>query len=74
MDEIETPEERELADTLKQLDQLRLKHRHLDGEIEALQMMGVTDMVRIQRMKKTKLALKDKIRALEDQITPDIIA
>jgi len=31
-------------------------------------------MVRIQRMKKTKLALKDKIRALEDQITPDIIA
>lgn len=74
MDEIELSEEQELAQTLQQLGELRAQHRHLDNEISALQTMGVTDMLKIQRMKKTKLALKDKIRVLEDQITPDIIA
>ncbi len=74
MDEIELSEEQELAQTLQQLGELRAQHRHLDDEISALQTMGVTDMLKIQRMKKTKLALKDKIRVLEDQITPDIIA
>ncbi len=74
MDDIEISEEQELADTLKTLDELRAQHRHLDNEISALQTMGVNDMLKLQRMKKTKLVLKDKIRALEDQITPDIIA
>lgn len=74
MDEIELSEEQELASTLKRLSELRLEHRHLDNEIAALQMMGVTDMLKIQRMKKTKLALKDQIRVLEDKVTPDIIA
>jgi len=74
MDEIELSEEQELASTLKRLSELRVEHRHLDNEIAALQMMGVTDMLKIQRMKKTKLALKDQIRILEDTITPDIIA
>ena len=74
MDEIELSEEQELASTLKRLSELRVEHRHLDNEIAALQMTGVTDMLKIQRMKKTKLALKDQIRILEDTITPDIIA
>jgi hypothetical protein len=32
------------------------------------------DTIRIQRMKKRKLALKDRISVLEDQLLPDIIA
>ena len=32
------------------------------------------DTIRIQRMKKRKLALKDRITAIEDQLLPDIIA
>jgi hypothetical protein len=35
---------------------------------------GRTDTIRIQRMKKRKLALKDRISVLEDQLLPDIIA
>ena len=35
---------------------------------------GVNDMLKIKRMKKVKLAMKDKIAFLENQITPDIIA
>ena len=32
------------------------------------------DALRIQRMKKKKLVIKDKLSKLEDQIVPDIIA
>ena len=32
------------------------------------------DTIRIQRLKKRKLALKDRIAGLEDRLLPDIIA
>jgi len=35
---------------------------------------GVMDMLKIKRMKKIKLTMKDKITFIENQITPDIIA
>jgi hypothetical protein len=35
---------------------------------------GRSDPLRIQRLKKRKLALKDRMVALEDQLLPDIIA
>ena len=35
---------------------------------------GRIDTIRIQRLKKRKLVLKDRIAALEDRILPDIIA
>ncbi|WP_017932069.1 YdcH family protein [Robiginitomaculum antarcticum] len=74
MDETEISEDQDLAERLQALDALRMEHRHLDSEITAQQMTGVTDMLKIQRMKKLKLVLKDKIRVLEDDLTPDIIA
>ncbi|MEL6690762.1 MAG: DUF465 domain-containing protein [Pseudomonadota bacterium] len=52
---------------------LTAQHRALDQEIEEMRHTGV-DPFTIQRMKRQKLALKDKIARLEDQITPDIIA
>lgn len=63
-----------LAQALAQLQELRQQHRHLDDEITALQQNGVTDMLKIARLKKFKLKLKDQISRLEDKVTPDIIA
>jgi hypothetical protein len=53
---------------------LRQEHRDLDTAIQALHDKGMPDMLTLQRLKRQKLALKDRIAALEDRITPDIIA
>lgn len=58
----------------QELQQLRDKHRQLDNEINALREIGAIDMLKIGRMKKVKLRLKDRIAAIEDSLTPDIIA
>jgi len=58
----------------QELQQLRDKHRQLDNEIKALREIGAVDMLKIGRMKKVKLRLKDRIAAIEDSLTPDIIA
>ena len=57
-----------------QLAVLRQEHRDLDDAIHALHEKGAPDMLTLQRLKRQKLALKDKIAALEDRVTPDIIA
>lgn len=58
-----------------ELEVLRQEHRDLDAAIAALEAASATpDMLTIRRLKKQKLALKDKIASLEDRITPDIIA
>lgn len=57
-----------------ELEVMRQEHRDLDDAIHALQERGSADMLTIKRLKKQKLALKDKIVQLEDRITPDIIA
>lgn len=56
------------------LAKLRAEHRAIDNEIKASFETGVTDMLKIKRMKKIKLSMKDKIAFLENQLTPDIIA
>ena len=53
---------------------LRDEHRDLDQAIEALIEKGTADQLTIQRLKKEKLLLKDKIAVIEDRLTPDIIA
>jgi len=52
----------------------RQSHRDLDEAIHALHEKGRADILTLQRLKRQKLALKDEIRQLEDEITPDIIA
>ncbi|MDX3929325.1 MAG: DUF465 domain-containing protein [Shinella sp.] len=52
---------------------LRQEHEDYDAAINAMIQTGC-EALRIQRMKKKKLALKDLISKLEDQIIPDIIA
>ena len=59
---------------LKILSDLKLEHRRVDNEIKAVIETGVADMLKIGRMKKIKLSLKDQIVYIENQVTPDIIA
>ncbi|HIC67019.1 MAG: YdcH family protein [Paracoccus sp. (in: a-proteobacteria)] len=53
---------------------LRCEHRDLDEAISALSSQQLTSTLTLQRLKKQKLALKDQIARLEDELTPDIIA
>jgi hypothetical protein len=64
-------EERALREQLARLLQ---EHRDLDAAIEALVISPGSDLIQVQRLKKRKLILRDKIRRIEDQLTPDIIA
>ena len=57
-----------------ELARLRQEHRDLDAAIEALQRQARPDNLQLQRLKKRKLVLKDRISALEDKLLPDIIA
>ncbi len=64
-------EERELRAELARLLQ---EHRDLDAAIAALQDSPGSDILQVQRLKKRKLYLRDRISFIEDELTPDIIA
>ena len=64
----------ERASFQAEIDRLREEHRDLDAAIEALLDLGRIDQLQVQRFKKRKLALRDRLAYLGDQVTPDIIA
>jgi hypothetical protein len=64
----------ERAELQRQIERFRKEHRDLDAAIEALNNAGAADRLQMQRIKKRKLALRDRIAQLEDLSTPDIIA
>jgi hypothetical protein len=66
--------EDERAALLTECERLRQEHRDLDAAIEALHAVGSIDQLQLQRFKKRKLVLRDRISFIEDQVTPDIIA
>ncbi len=66
--------EQEETELRAQLARLRQEHRDLDAAIEALQASPASDLIQVQRLKKRKLVLRDRITHIEDQLTPDIIA
>jgi hypothetical protein len=68
---MQRPDERELRE---QLARLRAEHRDLDEQIVAEEGSTHPDQLLIKRLKKRKLALKDLITGIEDQLLPDIIA
>jgi hypothetical protein len=73
-EDADPPAEASKAELEELLESLRAEHRRIDTEINALIETGVADMLKVQRMKKIKLSLKDQITFVENQITPDIIA
>lgn len=64
----------EEAAMVAELARLRQEHRDLDAAISALELVGTPDRLQLQRLKKRKLILKDRIHFIEDTLTPDIIA
>jgi hypothetical protein len=67
-----TDEER--AALMAEAMRLREEHRDLDAAIDALELVGKSDQLQIQRLKKRKLVLRDRLAFLDDTLTPDIIA
>lgn len=53
---------------------LRAAHRALDCRIDQMLSDGFADQVALQRLKRQKLILKDRISQLERDRLPDIIA
>ncbi len=64
----------ERAEFAIEVERLRQEHRDLDAAIDALTSVGAGDLLQLQRLKKRKLMLRDRITFLEDALTPDIIA
>ncbi len=56
------------------LQNLRVEHRDLDEVIGHLIATAHPDTMRIQRLKKRKLKLKDMIARLESELIPDLDA
>ena len=59
---------------LNRLHRLEQEHRDLDEILIQLQEKKTINLLQIQRLKKRKLLLKDKIIYLRNQMEPDIIA
>ena len=66
--------EEELNDIRERVTALKLEHRDLDDAIEHLISTGTFEELRIKRLKKRKLQLKDDIARLENTLIPDILA
>ena len=58
----------------KMLEELKTEHRDMDVVIQQLSEAVPIDFLRLQRMKKRKLFLKDSISKIESMLLPDIIA
>ena len=61
-------------DLINQLHVLEQEHRDLDEVIFEIQEKKTVNLLQIQRLKKRKLILKDKIIFIKNKIEPDIIA
>ena len=56
------------------LNDLINQHAELDDAIERINEAIPFDQIKLQRLKKRKLILKDEIKKLKSRILPDIIA
>ena len=68
------PDDSDEAAMEAELSRLKQEYRDLDAAIDALENVVAGDQLQIQRLKKRKLILKDRMSYLEDELTPDIIA
>ena len=58
----------------RKIEELKVEHRDLDVVIQQLSDSAPVDFLRLQRLKKRKLFLKDSISKIESMLLPDIIA
>ena len=69
-DKIDTESFKEFA----KLRELRISHRDLDDLIDRLSNAPLVDQLRIRRLKKRRLVLKDMISKMESSLIPDLDA
>ena len=69
-----SPPDRNPAGTVHLIAELREEHRDLDEAIARLSEDPSVDQLRLTRLKKRKLKLKDWIAHLESQLIPDLDA
>ena len=65
------------TESFKQFDrlrELRVNHRDLDYLIDSLTHDPMVDQLRLRRLKKRRLVLKDMISQLESELIPDMDA
>ena len=62
------------AEIERWLEELRIEHSDLDEVIHHLIAAKHHDLMRIQRLKKRKLKLKDMMTRLKSQLIPDLDA
>ena len=74
MNDYDSGEDDQVVAARARLAELRQEHQDLGVAVQALLDQHAPDMILIARMKKRKLALRDQISVIEDQLTPDIIA
>jgi hypothetical protein len=75
MPAMNAPSELNFEEMLRiRLEVLRREHRDLDEAVHVLETAGRPDPLTLRRLKKQKLALKDQIVRIEDQLIPNIIA
>jgi hypothetical protein len=58
----------------QRINELQTEHRDLDDAIARLSENPLPDQLRMQRLKKRKLLLKDQLTYLERQLDPDVLA
>lgn len=71
-----TPEltDEEIVAIRHELTELKLEHHDLDVIVHKLVADGGIEELKIKRLKKRKLQIKDEISRLEDKLIPDILA
>ncbi len=69
-DKVDTESFKEFA----RLRELRVSHRDLDYLIDRLSHDPMVDQLRIRRLKKRRLILKDMIASMESSLIPDLDA
>jgi hypothetical protein len=62
------------SEIVQKLIELKNEHRELDEIIDVLIRSGEVDELKIKRLKKRKLRIKDMVMAYEDMLIPDIDA
>ncbi len=65
---------RQLTDGRSEIAALRRQHQALDDTVRAMEAQPSPDQLQIVRVKKRKLALRDRLAELESRTRPDLIA
>ena len=66
--------EEQQATLKKKLNDLIVEHRDLDDVIHVISTSRAIDLMKLKRLKKRKLSIKDEIRYIQSKLLPDIIA